>query len=50
MKITLLYKIYPVQDFPGNNLPLYFYPFNTLVFRLNRKCKKFKVENDFVTA
>ena len=25
----------PVQEFPGNNPPLYFYPLNTLVFRLN---------------
>ena len=25
-KITLPYKIDPVQDFPGNNPPLYFYP------------------------
>ena len=28
-------KIDPVQEFPGNIPPLYFYPFNTLVFRLN---------------
>ena len=28
-------KIDPVQEFPGNNSPLYFYPFNNLVFRLN---------------
>ena len=28
-------KIDPVQEFPGNNPPLYFYPFNNLVFRLN---------------
>ena len=28
-------KIDPVQEFPGNNPPLYFYLFNNLVFRLN---------------
>ena len=28
-------KIDPVQEFPGNNPPLYLYLFNTLVFRLN---------------
>ena len=28
-------KIDPVQEFPTNNSPLYFYPFNNLVFRLN---------------
>ena len=33
--MTLPYKIDPVQEFPENNSPLYFYPFNTLVFRLN---------------
>ena len=28
-------KFDPAQKFPGNNPPLYCYPFNTLVFRLN---------------
>ena len=37
--MTLLYKkIDPVQEFPGNNPSLYFYPFNNLVFRLNPRC------------
>ena len=34
-KSFYLIKIDPVQEFPGNNPPLYFYLFNTLVFRLN---------------
>ena len=34
-KSFYLIKIDPVQEFPGNNRPLYFYLFNTLVFRLN---------------
>ena len=34
-KWLYLIKIDPVQEFPGNNPPLYFYLFNTLVFRLN---------------
>ena len=29
--MTLPYKIDPVQDFPGNNPLLYFYPLNALV-------------------
>ena len=34
-KWLYLIKIDPEQEFPGNNPPLYFYLFNTLVFRLN---------------
>ena len=34
-KWLYLIKIDPVQEFPGNNPPLCFYLFNTLVFRLN---------------
>ena len=34
-KWLYLIKIDPVQEFHGNNPPLYFYLFNTLVFRLN---------------
>ena len=34
-KWLYLIKIDPVQEFYGNNPPLYFYLFNTLVFRLN---------------
>ena len=38
--------MYPVQDFPGNNAPLHFYPFNTPVFRLN-PCRITDKENSF---
>ena len=41
-----LIKIDPVQEFPGNNRPLYFYLFNTLVFRVNL-CQIPDPENSF---
>ena len=50
------YKKYSMKSFPwetilrdfrtGNNPPLYFYPFNTLVFRLN-PCRIPDQENSF---
>ena len=36
----------PVQEFSGNNPPLYFYPFITLVFRPN-PCRIPDPENSF---
>ena len=39
-------KIDLVQGFPGNNRPLYFYLFNTLVFRVNL-CQIPDPENSF---
>ena len=45
-EMTLPYKIDPVQDFPRNNPLLYFYPLNTLVFRLN-PCRIPDQENSF---
>ena len=41
-----LIKIDPVQEFPGNNRPLYFYLFNTFVFRVNL-CQIPDPENSF---
>ena len=45
-KSFYLIKIDPVQGFPGNNRPLYFYLFNTLVFRVNL-CQIPDPENSF---
>ena len=45
-KSFYLIKIDPVQEFPGNNRPLYFYLFNTLVFRVN-VCQIPDPENSF---
>ena len=45
--MTLLYKkIDPVQEFPGNNPPLYLYLYNTLILRLN-PCRIPDEENSF---
>ena len=44
--MTLPFKIDSVQEFPGNNPPLYIYSFNTLVFRLN-PCRIPDQENSF---
>ena len=45
-KSFYLIKIDPVQEFPGNNRPLYFYLFNILVFRVNL-CQIPDLENSF---
>ena len=45
--MTLPYKIDPVPEFLGNNLSFYFYPFNTLVFRLN-PCRIRDQESSFL--
>ena len=45
-KSFYLIKIDPVQEFPGNNRPLYFYLFNTFVFRVNL-CQIPDPENSF---
>ena len=39
-------KIDPAQEFPGNIPSLYFYPFNTLVFKLN-PCRILHQKNSF---
>ena len=45
-KSFYLIKIDSVQEFPGNNRPLYFYLFNILVFRVNL-CQIPDPENSF---